>query len=232
MTYRRSSIYAVCVSFALLGPYEQALAVVIAQFDPNPSPNISAQLDSERIFAQTFTAETTAEVRQVDLTLTRNGNFGPGFDAGDVTIELRGTASGGVPSSAVLTSVTVPSTAIPVVSGLFSGTFASFILPTPVWLNAGGVYAIVAIPTSPGLSPYLWSGLNSEFFPVASYAGGQEFQMDNTPNSSAPGEFVPAASVDLGFRAIGAVPEPSSVTLVALSLILLAGRWWYLRKGN
>lgn len=81
--------------------------------------------------AQTFTSNITGPLVQVDLNLARI------VDGGNVTVEVRSVA-GGLPSTTVLASTFIASSAVPATPAWVSFGFAS-----PAAIESGGQYAIV-----------------------------------------------------------------------------------------
>ena len=111
---------------------------------------------------ETFTAGITGQVDQVDLALSE---MGP--PTADLIVEIR-SVSGGVPTSTVLASTSIPNTGIPAVDAFVPITFAS-----QASVTAGMQYAIVASSaTPPGLN-YRWA----EAATANPYAGGNAVNM-------------------------------------------------------
>lgn len=160
--------------------------------------------------AQTFTAGTTGELDQLELSLTRGVPNEPPPEQ-PVTVELR-TADAGGPTETVLASATVPAELI--------SDGAPTLVPVPIGpvsVTAGSAYAIVVR----GDGKYHWTfgfGQGSDLYP-----GGTMYERNITTTGGVFAPFCPEASCDFVFRTFvtPTAPQLRPCTLLDLPFVLL-----------
>jgi hypothetical protein len=132
--------------------------------------------------AQTFQAGVTGQLSRVDLDLFCSGCTGT-FP--NLTVSVRATDAGGLPTGADLATATIPGFNSGA-GGFFAANFAS-----PATLTAGTKYAVVVRPVSnPSAGIYAYVVSSGDVYP----AGPR-----STSNNSGASWVLPATSTDMGF---------------------------------
>jgi N-acetylneuraminic acid mutarotase len=174
--------------------------------------------DRTHFRGQSFTAGNTGQLTAVELFL----NSCSASNVSSIQVEIH---SGNSPSGQLLGTATIPSVAVPYVSGCGAGTgptgaFATASLPLPVSIQAGSVYSIWA--AAGNLSDiYGWWGDSP-----TSYTSGQAYTYAS--GALYPYGFGSPPSAVLGFRthvAVGSLPPsptPTAAPALATWHVLLA----------
>jgi hypothetical protein len=207
-----------------------ALPVMATQIDQFYAPSsfycgysfLSRQGSIRDWSGQTFTAGLTGQLTQIDLPIWQD----PAYNTG-LTLDIfsfNGTSLG-----TLLGSVTIPSTSVPdgqpngdAFPPQGSNPFALSVALSGLGINvtSGNMYAIAAsatalYPAGEGGNGILWLG--SDVQGPDNYTSGNEFftYSDSIDSTSDLAHF--SATADLGFKTyVAPVPEPSSLTLLAL----------------
>jgi hypothetical protein len=159
---------------------------------------------NESSIAQTFTAETTGDLDQVDLYLQK-------FMAppSDLNVEIWDTV-GGTPINTLATE-SVPATAV---TASPNYSFVPVAIDPPVPVTEGTRYAIVAWTASPNTAYYSWGEANGN-----PYADG-ELRVQQGMNTSPPNPALwgpSGATVDMTFKTYVDVPATMTPTTPATS---------------
>jgi hypothetical protein len=201
----------IALAFVFASAGNAVSQVILDQHLEPAAGNLSSGIDSGFSKAQTFTVGVTGVLARIEVLLAL-GN-GPG----DLLVDVRPT-SGAVPvesAALALASARLPFSTVPPAFGFVSVDLSSFAAP----VTTGEVLAIVLRAENASFS---WLGdAGSNSYP----AGAHYFEVPGF-SSWAP---TVIGNDDMGFRTfvdVSAVPEPSSLTLIALGAIGLIGSVW------
>lgn len=174
--------------------------------------------------AQTFTVGLSGTLIKVDVLIGQVNNL----YAEPLTLDVRTTTVDGVPTEPdsglnILTSLTLPATAIPASNGQTFG-WVTFDIPD-VAVSAGQTLAI-AMKTDAGVHlndpddvPFVWNADNGIGGSPGTYIGGGAFARGESAGSST---WIPLANTDYSFQTfVDPVPEPSAVGLLAIGTVAL-----------
>jgi hypothetical protein len=191
-------------------PYSVGAAQVVDQSFTNP-PYASAaatSLTGDTLFAQSFTAGVAGQLTGADI-LAFDGTSGFGGNpppVSDMTVQIR-TLSGGVPTTTVLASSTIPASSL-VANPNDQFTHVDF--PTGVIVMPGEVLALTI--GGAGVGCYLQTGSD------ATYGGGQGFVQQHAAYSWAPYPNPGGGTADFLFRTYVNVPDAVSAQVVSSQL--------------
>jgi hemolysin type calcium-binding protein len=194
----------IAAGLALVSP-TVAAAGTLDQSQTNFDSSLS--IGGQRVAAQTFTAGLSGNLDQVDLDLRfASPPIGESCSGGSgVTVEVR-TVSGGVPSSTILASASVPASSIP--AGTFN--FVSFALPFPPAVTAGTQHALVVSAPDASctgvLFPYNWGGASGN-----PYGGGAWLWKPDGASA-----WMGLGNDDGGFKTFVAMPQPPTAQAPAV----------------
>ncbi|MEM6394186.1 MAG: PEP-CTERM sorting domain-containing protein [Planctomycetota bacterium] len=211
----------VCLTAILITTASSAQVVVDQQADAFNAPNPIGELGGPSVaffqdVQQTFTVGVAGTLQTVELQVMRGEPLFPGgVPNEDVVVSILGTTPAGLPDfTQNLGSVSLPVSSIPAFDDFTTGPYTAFdVSGLGIEVSPGDVFAIdVASATDPE-SYFVW---DSE---VDIYAGGI-----STTLGVFDGFFSDFPGRDLGFRTSVLIPEPASLTLLALGGVALLSR--------
>ncbi|MEM6853828.1 MAG: PEP-CTERM sorting domain-containing protein [Planctomycetota bacterium] len=196
-----------------LAPSVDATTVLDQAFDARATGvDGSTSIQSGQVVYQTFTAGVTGKLDSIDLQVLQSSS---GTPAGNLVVDILGTASGTPDLTNVLGSGSVVGTTLPPPS-FDDGQF------TNIDLSAAGIDVtvgeVLAFRVRPELAGDFFSLVDRDGLPP-DYAGGSLF---NALGINAPLNLV--SDSDAGFRTYVTVPEPTSLALLGLGGLLVARR--------
>lgn len=202
-------------------PSSAAVLVVDQATDAFSAPGPSGELGGPTIAdfqsaRQTFTVGVGGTLAVVELQVQRGEPFVPGgVPNQDLVVSILGTTGGAPDPAQNLGSVSLPALSIPEFDDFTTGPFTAFdVSGLGITVTPGDVLAIEVSSAADNESYFVY---DSE---VDIYAGGISSTVgvfDGFVDES-PGR-------DLGFRTTVLIPEPASLTLIALGGLLASRRW-------